>query len=328
MKNKVLLFATAMLITHAAWAITPENGWWWNPSEPGRGFNIETQQGTVFIATFVYDDGGSPIWYSGTRELRNNAVTATLMRSDGGQCIGCAYTAPISSDGAGPVTVKFTSETNGTLTWQGRIVPIERFNFALGKGLDRLLGEWVITIGSPSFPIYFGERLTYQEVRTDDGGRLVAGSRSGSPGNPSIVSAFEDPQATGYQYFGMTDSSTSYYAYYMYNFAGLNKIIGKTTTIEKTASSEEVARSLADGFFFVGYRNLDKTEVAAHRVTAQSLRQPKDDADDADREAVNVLLPSLQDPRSTTPEEPGKIDNAAIEMISSKVYMLENRLIN
>lgn len=111
----------------------------------------------------------------------------------------------------------------------------------------------------------------------------------------------------------------------MYNFAGLNKIIGKTTVIEKTASSEEVARSLADGFFFVGYRNLDKIEVAAHRMTAQSLRQPKDDTG---REAVDALLSSLQDPRSTTPEKPDKIDNTAIEMISSKVYVLENLLIN
>jgi hypothetical protein len=55
MNNKILkaLGLAALLSANMAFAVTPENGWWWNPAESGRGFNIETQNNTVFVATFV-----------------------------------------------------------------------------------------------------------------------------------------------------------------------------------------------------------------------------------------------------------------------------------
>ena len=31
--------------SHAA----PENGWWWNPAQSGRGFSIEVQGDTMFL---------------------------------------------------------------------------------------------------------------------------------------------------------------------------------------------------------------------------------------------------------------------------------------
>lgn len=329
MKHKVLLFITAMFIAPTIWAITPENGWWYNPAESGKGFNIEVQRDTVFIATFVYDETGTPIWYSGSGKLKDSTVTLTLLRFDGGQCIDCTYTKPTSSKAVGPVTVHFTSETSGTLSWQGETVPIERFNFALGGGLERLLGEWVITIGSPSFPMYLGARLTYREVSISDGKRYAMGSVSGSPSNPSSVSVFEDPQATGYQYLGMSNSSDSYYNYYAYSFTGLNKITGKTVIMKKTVSPEEVAKSLADGIFFVGYRNLDSTDLGVHRATAQAWHPP---TEDASREAINALLSSLQNSRYTryrVAEKSGnQRENPAIEMIAKKIYAQKKVLAN
>jgi len=42
---------------------TPQTGWWWNSSEPGRGFSIEVQNGVMFLGGFMCDDSSRPIWY-------------------------------------------------------------------------------------------------------------------------------------------------------------------------------------------------------------------------------------------------------------------------
>lgn len=325
MKHKILLFITAMLTAPTTWAFTPDSGWWWNPTESGKGFNIEVQRDTVFVATFVYDEAGVPIWYSGSGKLKGNTITLTLLRFDGGQCIGCAYTNPTSSNAVDPVTVQFTSETSGTFTWQGETVPIERFNFALGEGLERLLGEWVITIGSPSSPTGVGMRLTYREVGISDGTRFAEGSLSGTPGNGSVVSTFEDPQAAGYQYFGATILSESDYLYSIYNFTGLNKITGKTVTLKNTATPEEVATSLSNnGIFFVGYRNLNKTDLEIQQAAVQALYQP---SEDASREAFNELLSLFQNSRYTAPEiSDNQRKYLALKMIVQKMRAVKKAI--
>lgn len=315
-----------MLITPATWAVTPETGWWWNPVESGRGFNIEIQRGTIYIATFIYDKTGAPIWYSGSGELKDSAVILTLLRFNGGQCIDCAHTNPTSSKAVDPVTVQFTSETNGILSWQGKTVPIERFNFALGTGFEQLLGKWAITISPPSSPAGLGIRLTYQDVSVSDGKQFVEGSISGFPGNPLVVSTFDDPQVTGYQYISTTILSESDYLYSVFSFAGLNKIKGAAITMEKTASPENVAKSLAsNGQLFVGYRNLDDTDVTADRVTLQSFNQPNTDSH---HEAIDALPSSLQqDSRYTVSvESVNQRENLAVEVIANEIYMQKRAL--
>ena len=54
----------------------PEGGWWWNPNESGRGFFLEWQGGELFIAGYMYDDNGQPIWYLGT-----NTTPSTNLQS-------------------------------------------------------------------------------------------------------------------------------------------------------------------------------------------------------------------------------------------------------
>ena len=41
----------------------PENGWWWNEQEAGRGFFMEWQGGNLDIAGYMYDDAGNSVWY-------------------------------------------------------------------------------------------------------------------------------------------------------------------------------------------------------------------------------------------------------------------------
>ena len=41
----------------------PENGWWWNEDESGRGFFMEWQGDSLDVAAYLYDDQGDPVWY-------------------------------------------------------------------------------------------------------------------------------------------------------------------------------------------------------------------------------------------------------------------------
>lgn len=43
-------------------AAEPENGWWWNPNESGRGYFIEMRGGTLYISGYFYEGDGRATW--------------------------------------------------------------------------------------------------------------------------------------------------------------------------------------------------------------------------------------------------------------------------
>jgi len=136
-----------------------DGGWWWNPTEPGWGANIELQNDTVFIALFVYTADGTPEWYTGSGKLTGTAATlsrsetttatatGTLGRYVNGQPMNGAYRAPQAAASPGSFSLTFTSRTAAQL---GLFVPgigtqtrlIERYNFNLGTPPASMLGEW------------------------------------------------------------------------------------------------------------------------------------------------------------------------------------------
>ena len=54
-----LVFA---LQTSPALTDYPENGWWWNQDASGRGYLLERQGDTIFLASFHYTAEGDPDW--------------------------------------------------------------------------------------------------------------------------------------------------------------------------------------------------------------------------------------------------------------------------
>ncbi len=128
-----------LFISTNSFGVTPETGWWWNPNEPGRGFNIEHQDGTVFIATFIYEENGIPIWYTTSGRLLNSTVKANMDKFKGGQCITCGFVSP-SSEADGVAEFNFTTSRTGTLSWKGVEIPIQRFDFQQ----NRLGGSWLV----------------------------------------------------------------------------------------------------------------------------------------------------------------------------------------
>jgi len=113
-------------------ATQPQSGYWWNPAEGGRGYTVEVQQGSAFIAAYMYDTNGNPVWYaSGPATLTgNNTYMGTLSAYSGGKTLTGNYQSPSGTTSVGNITIQFTSNTTGMLTLpSGRQIPIQRYGF-------------------------------------------------------------------------------------------------------------------------------------------------------------------------------------------------------
>lgn len=94
-----------------------QNGWWWNADEPGTGYALEVQNGVIFFAGLMYDDGGNPIWYLSTGSMINSMYyVGTWAQYGNGQTL----TGPIKPNSlvnpdVGPLTLIFANPTLGFL---------------------------------------------------------------------------------------------------------------------------------------------------------------------------------------------------------------------
>ncbi len=112
---------------------TPESGWWWNPSESGRGFFVENQNGVVYIAGYFYDSDGRATWMvSGSANADPYNYTGRLTSLSDGQTMFGDYKLPGTPTDAGEVTLQFSDDTHGTITWPGGTIPIVRQIFGSG----------------------------------------------------------------------------------------------------------------------------------------------------------------------------------------------------
>ena len=133
--------ALAMLLSLPALAFEP--GWWWNPAQSGRGFSIESQGSSLFMAGYLYADDGRATWLvSGGPMTDATSYSGPLVSYQGGQSLTGAYQpAAIANGNAGTLTLRFTDPTHATLTWPGGTMAIERFVF--GGGGSTFLPETV-----------------------------------------------------------------------------------------------------------------------------------------------------------------------------------------
>ena len=138
----------------------PINGWWWAPSQPGRGYSIEIRRQHLFLGAYTYNSQGQAVWVISSGSMR----TATTYRGEfeyhregptlesraGGRTSSAPGTSRDSDDeddddddddsgtgsghgsrgngSAGIVEISFTSPTTATLTWAGTSIEIERFS--------------------------------------------------------------------------------------------------------------------------------------------------------------------------------------------------------
>jgi hypothetical protein len=114
-------------------ANSPLAGYWWNPAESGRGFVIEIQGTDMFMAGFLYAANGEASWVASTGPMTSPTQYAgSLITYAGGQTLMGNYQAPSLQPALGTISISFSSDSQGMLTWPGGTIPIQRFNFGPG----------------------------------------------------------------------------------------------------------------------------------------------------------------------------------------------------
>lgn len=108
------------------------SGWWFNPAEPGRGFFIEQQGSTVFMAGFLYESSGRATWVSSAGPMAGMSYHGALDVYANGQSLTGPYRAPTKLPSPGSISIVFSDSSHATLTWPGGTIPIERFSIVPG----------------------------------------------------------------------------------------------------------------------------------------------------------------------------------------------------
>jgi len=114
----------------------PQTGWWFNPEEGGRGYSIEARGNRLFFAAFHYDANGKATWNfaGGATSIDGSLFTGDFLAASGGQALTGTYRLPGLAN-AGAITLAFSDESHGTMSWPGGSVAIERQPI-VPEGLD------------------------------------------------------------------------------------------------------------------------------------------------------------------------------------------------
>ncbi len=111
----------------------PQSGWWWGGAgDNGRGFFIEWQGAHAFIAGYMYDASGNPVWYVADTPAVSNAQTFTgtwLQFANGQTLTGSYRAASLANGNVAPVTIQFQGAENAILTLPSGSLPLTRFRF-------------------------------------------------------------------------------------------------------------------------------------------------------------------------------------------------------
>jgi hypothetical protein len=93
---------------------------WWNPAESGWGLTIEQQSDVMFLALYVFDTSGNPVWY---------VAPDCQVAASGQGCTGILYAtkgplqnlpfdpSKVQARAVGTATVAFSNASNGTLSY-------------------------------------------------------------------------------------------------------------------------------------------------------------------------------------------------------------------
>ena len=153
----------------------PQVGWWWNPSESGRGFFVESQNGVTFIAAYLYENDGHATWFvAGGPNADPYNYSGPLYNLSNGQTLFGGYVKPGGLTVGGQMSVHFDDDTHGTFTWPGGAVPIQREIFGSGAAQFQPYSGWwwnSSESGSGYSLELQGNNLFVVGFMYDDGGR-------------------------------------------------------------------------------------------------------------------------------------------------------------
>lgn len=265
----ILLFACA---NGALASVMPESGWWYNPAQPGSGFNIEVQNNTLFVATFAYANDGAPVWYSGAAPMAAGDATVTLQVYDSGQCLGCAYTSPVSKNSPYTAVFSFSDGGHGSVKIAGGSYPIERLNFGYGLGSSTLKGQWIISVLSPAVSgLGLSDFIYYNELIS--GGGTKGASLMGS-GNARVASPV-DPQ-TG-AFVAIADLGQNKLLASMMTMTGLNKALGFSAIVYANETGSEMLQKIKSQAAFTVWDRNNRAPQSSQTATVAQVAGPSID---------------------------------------------------
>jgi hypothetical protein len=90
---------------------------WWNPAESGWGAALTQKDSTIFLAWYVYDDSGNPVWYVATCQVDAGGTFASgTLFSTTGPPLGTSFDpSQVQVFQAGNVHIIFNDANNGDL---------------------------------------------------------------------------------------------------------------------------------------------------------------------------------------------------------------------
>ncbi len=200
---------------------TPESGWYWDPAASGRGINVEIQDNYIGVAIYTYDDFGNPAWFLAAGQLQGNSrLDATIDRFEGGQCIGCLYSAPVYQPGyMGTVTIQWITPTLAEVWWPGEHFFVQRDWFGLGDAWQHMLGEWRAVLdfegAGLAFP-FLGDVYTFDYIDGD----VFTGYR-----NHTFEDAAGYPDIDGNYLIVIRENGSTWLALYILD-VGTNRMAG------------------------------------------------------------------------------------------------------
>lgn len=148
-------------------AALPQPGAYFDPEHPGTGMFVDIRKdGAIFVHIGVYDELGKPTWYliqdrfnpsfayplntfgvpileSFYRAPTIGDVVAPIYRAEGGQCLGCSYTAPEIqvAEELGTATLSWSNTGNVRVFLLDRWIEMMRLPLD-GTDADRIEGTW------------------------------------------------------------------------------------------------------------------------------------------------------------------------------------------
>lgn len=278
---RVFLALLVLAVAQPARAFTPESGTWWNPAEPGSGFLIEIQDNFLFFAGYLYRPDGQPMWYTSQGTLNGNARFVGVLSSfSGGQCLGCPWRPATAAVGAGgPIEIIFDTEARGRLTWGGRTINIERFDYYLTRTqgdlkTEMMLGEWQLVLDFDSNPNvsypFYGDVLVFDRVDRAPAPDVFDGCRANnSLDGRCTSSALANHDASGFyqastgEHWIVVNDDPLNFAYYLvktgtYQFDGILKVCPKALS---NAVTQCLQSSSYRAYPVRGWRSASRTFV-------------------------------------------------------------------
>lgn len=199
---RLLIAITGMVYGLTAGAQDFLDGWYFNPNQPGSGFNVNQQADVTALALFDFTVEGDTKWATAVAQLEfldngNSVFEAPLTEPENGACFDCPYEPNSGNIGGDMLRVEFAGvpDADGNLTalvtLRGTTEVYEQLLFRFSSVLDFLLSTWTLTAfqsGGGDLVVPLSEIVVFDSVGVTTGGvPFVAGELLSRPNSLAVA---------------------------------------------------------------------------------------------------------------------------------------------